>query len=411
MKFGIFYEHQLPRDWHEFSEHQLIQNSLEQIELADKLGFDYAWEVEHHFLEEYSHSSAPEVFLAAASQRTKNIRLGHGIIQLTTNHPARVAEKVATLDLVSNGRVEMGVGEGSSVTELHPFNLRFRDKRDIWEDAVRCVMPMFWNHGWEYQGEFFQFPKRAVVPKPLQKPHPPLWVACSQFDTIKYAAHRGMGALSFKFVDLAAARAWVNAYYNTFVQDQQKLCGYRANPNIAVVSGFMCAETDEEAWRKAEGWTFFQFALKLYNKEGPFEPGAVNFWERYQEWRQTPAGQRRSGSELIGAPDTIRERLRELEAANVDQVVLLNQAGKNTHQDICDSLELFAREVMPEFHARQGEQEAWKAAVLNKELELEDIDTEPFTFASRQAPSKKSAKERRNMVSGVVGRPQATATR
>ena len=409
MKFGIFYEHQLPREWDASSEHKLIQNSLEQIELADQLGFDYAWEVEHHFLEEYSHSSAPEVFLAAASQRTKNIRLGHGIIQLTTNHPARVAEKVATLDLVSNGRVEMGVGEGSSVTELHPFNLRFRDKRDIWEDAVRCVMPMFWNHGWEYQGEFFRFPKRAVVPKPLQKPHPPLWVACSQFDTIKYAAHRGMGALSFKFVDLAAARAWVNAYYNTFVHDQEKLCGYQANPNIAVVSGFMCAETDEEAWRKAEGWTFFQFALKLYNQEGPFEPGAVNFWERYQEWRQTPAGQRRSGSELIGAPDTIRERLRELEAANVDQVVLLNQAGKNTHEDICASLKLFAREVMPEFHARQGEQEVWKAAVLNKEIELEDIDTAPFTLASRQTPSRKSTKEQRNMIGGVVGRPQATA--
>ena len=138
MKFGIFYEHQLPRPWTEDSEHRLLKQSLDQIELADRLGYDYAWEVEHHFLEEYSHSSAPEVFLGAASQRTKNIRLGHGIIQLTTNHPARVAEKVATLDLVSDGRVELGLGEGACVTELHPFNLRFRDKRDVWEDAVRC---------------------------------------------------------------------------------------------------------------------------------------------------------------------------------------------------------------------------------------------------------------------------------
>jgi len=98
MKFGIFYEHQLPRPWAEDSEYRLLQNSLEQIELADRLGYDFAWEVEHHFLEEYSHSSAPEVFLAAASQRTKNIRLGHGIIQLTTNHPARVAERVGLLN-------------------------------------------------------------------------------------------------------------------------------------------------------------------------------------------------------------------------------------------------------------------------------------------------------------------------
>ncbi|MDQ1519725.1 MAG: hypothetical protein QOI55_798, partial [Actinomycetota bacterium] len=106
MKFGIFYEHQLPRPWTEESEYEILQNALEQIELADKLGIDYVWEVEHHFLEEYSHSSAPEVFLAAASQRTKNIRLGHGIIQTPPpfNHPARVAERIATLDLLSNGR-------------------------------------------------------------------------------------------------------------------------------------------------------------------------------------------------------------------------------------------------------------------------------------------------------------------
>ncbi len=407
MKFGIFYEHQLPRNWDADSEHRLFKQALDQVELADKLGFDYAWEVEHHFLEEYSHSSAPEVFLGAASQRTKNIRLGHGIIQLTTNHPARVAEKVATLDLVSDGRVELGLGEGASVTELHPFNLRFRDKRDVWEDGVRCVLPMFWNHGWEYDGEYFKFPLRAVVPKPLQKPHPPLWVACSQLDTIRYSAHRGMGALCFKFADIKAAQAWVNAYYNTYLRDLEKLCDYKTNPNIAVVSGFMCAKTDEEAWQKADGWTFFQFALALYNKEGPFEPGTVNIWERYQEWKQTPAGQKRTGSELIGSPETIRERLLELEAANVDQVILLNQAGKNTHEDICSSLELFAREVMPEFHAREPEHQEWKTKVLAGEITLEDIDTEPYNFAARGKPTQTSTREIRNMVAGTVGRPSA----
>jgi len=407
MKFGVFYEHQLPRPWTENSEHDLLKQSLLQIELADQLGYNYAWEVEHHFLEEYSHSSAPEVFLAAASQRTKQIRLGHGIIQLTTNHPARVAEKVSTLDLVSDGRVELGLGEGSSVTELHPFNLKFRDKRDVWEDAVRCTLPMFYNHGWEYEGEFFKFPLRAVLPKPLQKPHPPLWVACSQLDTIRYAAHRGMGALSFKFVDLAAAHAWVNAYYNTFVHNQEKLCDYQSNPNIAVVGGFMCCETDEEAIQKTEGWTFFQFALLLYNKEGPFEPGSVNFWERYQEWKQSDKGKARSNSELIGSPDTIRERLNELKEANVDQVILLNQAGKNSHEDICSSLELFAREVMPEFHADEDRHQQWKASVLAGETLLEDIDTDPHNFRARGSPSLPSSKEQRNMISGQVGRPEA----
>ena len=120
MKFGIFYEHQLPRPWTPDSEHELIQNALEQIEYADKIGIDYAWEVEHHFLEEYSHSSAPEVFLAACSQRTQRIRLGHGIVLMPPgyNQPARVAERIATLDLVSRGRVDWGTGESASRAEL-----------------------------------------------------------------------------------------------------------------------------------------------------------------------------------------------------------------------------------------------------------------------------------------------------
>src|ERR1700684_1776883 len=197
MKFGIFYEHQLPRPWNEGPEHRLLQEALDQVELADKLGIDYAWEVEHHFLEEYSHSSAPEVFLSPASQRTKRIRLGHGICQLTTNHPAKVAEKVAALDLISNGRVEFGMGESASVTELTPFKVKFEDKREIWEDAVRCLIPMFGPGGTEYHGPHFDFPLRNVLPKPRQKPHPPLWTACSQLPTIAYAGEEGIGALGF----------------------------------------------------------------------------------------------------------------------------------------------------------------------------------------------------------------------
>src|SRR5467141_4766662 len=143
MKFGIFYELQLPRPWEPHSEFTLYQNALDQVELADRLGYDYAWEVEHHFLEEYSHSPSPESFLAAASQRTKQIRLGHGIIQLTTNHPARVAERVAVLDLLSNGRCEFGMGESASITELTPFGRDMETKKEVFEEAVRAIFPMF----------------------------------------------------------------------------------------------------------------------------------------------------------------------------------------------------------------------------------------------------------------------------
>src|SRR5207302_3174338 len=150
MKLVIFYELQLPRPWGPDSELTLYHNALDQLELADRLGYDFAWEVEHHFLEEYSHSPAPEVFLAAASQRTRQIRLAHGIMQLTTVHPARIA----ALDLVSRGRVEFGMGESASITELEPFDRSFDEKRAVWEDAVRAVIPMFKEGGCEYHGTY-----------------------------------------------------------------------------------------------------------------------------------------------------------------------------------------------------------------------------------------------------------------
>src|SRR2546430_10501740 len=143
MKFGLFYEHQLPRPWDEDSEYTLLQNALEQCELADKLGIQHCWEVEHHFLEEYSHSSAPEVFLAAVSQRTKEMRLGHGIVQTPPafNHPARVAERISTLDLISAGRVDFGTGAPSSEPELGGFPIDPIGKRRMWEEGLPAPCP------------------------------------------------------------------------------------------------------------------------------------------------------------------------------------------------------------------------------------------------------------------------------
>lgn len=384
MKFGIFYELQLPRPWVAGDEQQLYHNALNQLEQADRLGYDYAWEVEHHFLEEYSHSPAPEVFLAAASQRTRNIRLGHGIIQLTTNHPARVAERVSALDLLSNGRVEFGMGEGGSITELGPFDVPIEEKRAIWEDGVRAILPMFKDGGWSYDGEYFKFPLRNVLPKPVQKPHPPLWVVCSQLETIEMAGRRGIGALGFQLVSADAAYAWVHAYYNSYIKRMEKLTDYQTNPNIALVTYFMCAETDEEARRRADGIPFFQFALRFYGaREGRSrpDPGTVNLWDEYEKWkRENPDNLDRAlRGGLIGSPETLRRKLRKFETSNVDQIILLNQAGKNTHEHISESLELFAKEVMPEFHANEPAHQEWKRKVLSGEIELEELDTAPFT--------------------------------
>src|SRR5258707_5196037 len=144
MKFGTFYEHQLPRPWKEGADLKLFQDAFDQVELADRLGIDHMWEVEHHFLEEYAHSSAPEIFLAACSQRTKRIRLGHGIVLMPPNynHPARVAERIATLDLVSRGRVEFGTGESASRIELEGFRIDPTQKNTMWLEAVEQVARM-----------------------------------------------------------------------------------------------------------------------------------------------------------------------------------------------------------------------------------------------------------------------------
>src|SRR5215831_15533274 len=177
MNFGIFYEHQLPRpagaDWDDDAERRLYHEALEQVELADRVGIDCVWEVEHHFLEEYSHSSAPEVFLAACSQRTKRIRLGHGITLMPPpyNHPARVAERIAALDLVSNGRVEWGTGESATTVEMGGFRIDPADKESMWREGAEQAANMPAMRPYPgFDGQWFAMPCRNIVPKPVQKP-------------------------------------------------------------------------------------------------------------------------------------------------------------------------------------------------------------------------------------------------
>ena len=199
MKFGIFYEHQLPRPWNEGDEHKLFQDALDQVELADRLGIDYAWEVEHHFLEEYSHSSAPEIFLAACSQRTKNIRLGHGICadaaELQSSGPRRRAHRHARSRLQRPRR--MGHRRERLAAGARRLNVGFDRSRSgaMWREGVeQCANMMAMDPYPGFKGEFFSMPCRNVVPKPVQKPHPPLWVACSNRETIKLAARAAASA-------------------------------------------------------------------------------------------------------------------------------------------------------------------------------------------------------------------------
>ncbi len=370
MKFGIFYEHQLPRPWHEESELALFQQALDQVELADRLGIDFAWEVGHHFLEEYSHSSAPEVFLAACSQRTQRIRLGHGIVLTPSgyNHPARVAERIATLDLVSRGRVEFGSGESASRIELEGFGIPLDRKRAMWREATEQVANMMVMDPYPgFQGESFSMPCRNVVPKPVQKPHPPLWLACSNRETIRTAARNGMGALTFAFVSPDEARHWVDDYYTTLEKECVPI-GHAVNANVAIVTGFSCHEDAEEARRRGlDGFRFFGFALGHYYLFGSHQPSRTDIWSSFEQMRNSlPAEAEGRG---IGSPDQLREYLRGFEQVGVDQVVFIQQGGNNRHEHICESMELFASQVMPEFAEKEADRERSKLDRLAPAIE------------------------------------------
>ena len=374
MRFGVFYELQLPRPWRDGDEARLFHQALEQVVLADKLGYDYAWEVEHHFLEEYSHSSAPEVFLSACAALTKTIRVGHGIRQVIPNynHPARVAEGLATLDIISRGRLDFGVGEGATRLELGGFHIPAREKRALALEAAEQIANMMTMSPYPgYEGRGFSMPCRNVLPKPMQRPHPPMWMACTNRDTIKVAASIGVGALAFSFVNPEEARTWAEIYYGIIKSDDCVPIGHSVNANIAMVSNFSVHRDRDEAIRRGhEGFEFFNYAINALVAHDAI-PGHSTLWRDYIAARGARTEEVIAAARMtetyasgIGTPDDIRRHIRDFRDAGVDQVIFLQQAGNNRHEQICESLELFAGEVMGEFKAEAAEREAKKTAGL-----------------------------------------------
>ena len=366
MQFGLFYEHQVPRPWSPEAERRVLLDALEQVALADRLGLEYVWEVEHHFLEEYSHSSAPEVFLAAASQRTTRIRLGHGISLMPPkyNHPARVAERIATLDLLSGGRVEWGTGESATALEMLGFGIDPREKEAMWEEAAEQAANMLAMTPYPgFKGQYFEMPCRNVVPKSYQQPHPPMWVACSRRETIHRAARLGLGALAFAFVEPEQARTWVQEYYDIITSEHCVPLGHTVNPNIAVVSGFSLHRESEEAMRRGlDGFRFFGYSLGHVAIFGQHRPGRTDLWQHFLEIKDTLPNNAGSGG--IGNPTQVREHLERYERAGIDQVIFVQQCGNNQHEHICESLELFAKELHPEFKRRDDIRAPQKRAEL-----------------------------------------------
>ena len=356
MKFGIFYELQLPRPW---TAGQRVPAAARTRSTRSSSPTGSATTTPGRSSTTSSRStrtrSAPEVFLGAASQRTKNIRLGHGIIQLTTNHPRASPSGSRRSTCCRDGRVEFGMGEGAGADRAASVRRALaRQARGVGGGGARHHPDVHATTAGSIHGKYFDFPLRNVLPKPLQKPHPPLWVACSQLRHHRRCRPVGHGRARLPVRLADAAHAWVHALLQRLLQRPKRLADYATNPNIALVSGFMCAPTDEEAIEAAPGWTFFQFALRYYGAaRRSTRPAPVNLWDEYKKWtadRQGEAGAAQRPDRLAG--DASARKLRQFEDVAHrpgDPAQPGRQAPR--HEDICDSLELFAREVMPEFHA------------------------------------------------------------
>ncbi len=316
------------------------------------------------------------MFLGAAAARTRNIRLGHGIVQMPPNynHPARVAERIATLDLVSNGRVEFGTGEGATDTELDGFLTDQPSKKGAWEESTReCLRMMTLTPYPGYEGKYFSMPERNVIPKPLQKPHPPVWVAATRRETVMEAGRLGLGALGFGFETPEEARERVDRYYE-LIRGCSRPLGQAVNPALVTLGNLMCARTDDEAMAKGlSGAQFFGFSFAW--SHGPMQHGRDHVFRefrRQQEGANAPEAEEpedealrsrlRAGrrGRFIGSTEYVRQNVRQYEDAHVDMLLFIVQCGDRKHEDVMQSLELFAREVMPEFKERHDQQQKWR---------------------------------------------------
>ena len=358
MKFGIELGFQLPRPWNEESESELYDSRLKIAELADQLGFDSLWVEEHHFLEEYCHLSSPEVFLAACTQRTKQIRLGFGVMLLPPmiNNPVRSAEKISSIDLLAKGRVELGVGSSSDRLGTSAWGLDWEQRQAITEEVLGRVARMMVEEPYRgYDGVNFSFDARNILPKPHQKPHPPLRMACSHRESILKAARLGIGALSFGFADSNTTKQWVEAYHDTLRREAIPI-GYSINPNLSVLSRLICCSSDSEAMQIQQKVHFWWYSFVHYFGHGSHKPGVTDLWDNYTksdykfEW----------DTGTIGTPEKISATLRDYEQAGLDQIVFSVESGTISHEEICATLELFAKDVMPAFKQRDEQRASLK---------------------------------------------------
>ena len=360
MKFGLLYEIEVPRPWTDDSVANCFWEALEQVKAAEQVGFSHVFVVEHHFLDQFSVSSAPEVWLAAVAQHTTTIRIGHGVrlLPFNYNHPVRAAEMAATLDIMSRGRLDFGTGRSASAIELEGFGIDPATTRAQWDEALRMIPKMWTQEEFSWDSPTFKVPPRNVLPKPVQKPHPPLWMSGTQPESAVLAGERGVGFMHFSLSDPVGMDQKVRSYREAIARAQP--VGSFINEQFAAFTILFCGADDADATaRGGTGATWYANLVELvYASLGSLSADQSYAW--YRDRIAKEAYRERSLHELIdrrsvvvGGPRRCIDTIEWYEAQGVDMMLFLVQAGTIRHADILDSLGRFGREVIPHFNGRR----------------------------------------------------------
>jgi len=347
MKFGLFY---LPTYLPETRDaHTHYHNIVEQVCYADKIGIDYAWIVEHHFVRHGGLFPSNYAALSYLAGKTENIRLGTGATVLPLNDPVRAAEQAATLDHLSKGRFDLGVGRGFIRDEFEAFGVPMKESRERVEEGVDLIKQAWTGEPLEFESKFR--PKMSglpVLPPAYQKPHPPIWVACFLSpESFEWTAEEGHNLLYVAYhVDHEVAVERIGWYRDALpkfgrkVEDYEVCCVYHAH---------FLESADDKRLETLVSQPMDEYAAAgLEATRKPPDP------EAYKGYDQREKGQKALGFDvyypnrvLMGDPEQALERIRVLKDIGITQIAMLVDFGSLAQDEIMRSLEIFGREVLP----------------------------------------------------------------
>lgn len=356
MKFGLMTQLQIPRPWEPNAEAIAYQNMLDQAVAGEDAGFDYYWLTEMHFFRQIGHSPCPDLLHAAVSQRTSRIRLGFAVLLVTLHNPFMLAERIASVDVLSKGRVDFGFGRGSSPYMTEAFGVTQEVSRELANESLEAVMAMLEEEKFPgYKGKHFDLPPRDVLPRCIQRPHPPMWIAASNLSTYEYAARQGLGVIGVTRNSISETRDAIRTYRETIRSaDPAGFVGHAANEHVAAFALSCCHEDDRV------GRDVACAAARWYNGDNDVELNHVRFASAGGKDAVVAKFRSRSNDQLIedgmaigGNPDSICRQVEKWAEAGLDQMIFVLQAGNTTNDQVMKSIELIGERVIPYFRTRE----------------------------------------------------------